>query len=141
VVVFWPVGVLAGELMTRPGIGVGVGLALATTLIGFSVGWRVSVGPGGLSVARTVCGIPLRFYRLGSSPELRFLMGFDEGSDAIEVRAGGRVFELGSLGGHTVEDAYDRILEGIERAGLETEPLEGDGGLRVFQPRSTPITF
>jgi hypothetical protein len=118
------------------------GAFFAATLLGFGCGWRVVVGPRGVSVARTLFGIPFRFFRLGPSFEVRLLSGFDEGSDGIEVRASDRCFEMASLRPHVLEYAYDQIVEGIERAGLETASIFPNGREpRVFQPRSAPVTF
>ncbi len=112
------------------------------TLLGLSFGWRVAVGPGGVSVARTLWGIPLRFYRLGGVFRLQSMMGFDEGSDTIEIRVGDKTIEMGSLRGQVAEGVYNQIVEGVERAGLQTARLTPSGTeLRVFQPRSAPTTF
>lgn len=118
------------------------GVFCGASLLGFGCGWRVVVGPRGVSVARTLLGVPLRFYRLGSSVDFALWTGFDEGSDGIEVRSSGRCFQMASLRREVLGDAFDRILAGIERAGLETAPLGASvSERRVFQPRSAPVTF
>ncbi len=115
---------------------------VGVTLLGFCFGWRVVVGPRGVSVARTLLGVPVRFYRLGPSVGFLLLGGFDEDSDGIEVRGCDRSFEMGALRRGVLHLAYEQIVEGIERAGLEAAPPCANSlGRRVFQPRSAPITF